>query len=177
MQQFSEDLASVVACCIEFKDDFSGYWTDEGIPVVRVQHRGDVFSIYPGEGDFLIASTSRLLSNVEDYPITESEPIVDVDYNEIQDIADGLGASNIKLDVETEMVESEALEFFDGYTTRAPLYLDSEFGLREFDTVLCEVNEVSRRAFQDTIDALGIDTDVENASGGDSGPDSGPAFQ
>jgi hypothetical protein len=177
MEQPSRDLARIVGCCIDFRDEFAGSADETGTPVLEVTHRGGVFTIVPGSGDFFVGTTTRALSNVDDYPITESEPILQVDQRAIQDIADGVKTASIELTVETKLVADEGIEYFDGYTAKGPLYVDEQFGLREFDTTLTELDEVCRRAFSDTIDALEIDRDVEDAAGGDDDDSTPSAFQ
>jgi hypothetical protein len=177
MEQPSRDLARIVGCCIDFRDEFVGSADETGTPVLEVTHRGGVFTVVPGRGDYFVATTTRALSNVEDYPITESEPIVQVDQQTIQDIADGVRTASIELTVETDLVADEGIEYFDGYTAKGPLYVDEQFGLREFDTTLTELDAVCRRAFSDTVDALDISPDVEDAAGSDDDDSTPTAFQ
>jgi len=167
MLEVSEDLAQIIGCCIDFQDNYTGSYDSNGNPIVEIDHRGGVFSVYSGSGDYFMAITSRQLSNISDYPISESEPIANVDQKQIQDIADGLGTSSIELNIESKISDADGIEYFDGYTARGALYVDENFTLREFDTTLSEIDEICRRAFSDTLDALAIDRDVDDAAGGE----------
>jgi hypothetical protein len=60
----------------------------------------------------------------------------------------------------TETDESAGVEYFDGYQTTKPLYVfEDGFGAKAFDESLAELDQISRTAFNRTIQQLDIDID------------------
>jgi hypothetical protein len=108
----------------------------------------------------------RQLSNLEDFDITRSEPIVEVE-DELTDLFDNLQTANIRIEYLTETDESTGLEYFDGYRTSKPLYVfEDAFGPREFDESLAELDQIGRKAFNQTLDQLDVDIDRPEETAG-----------
>jgi hypothetical protein len=158
MREYDRAIGRIAACCSAVGATYRGFRDQRGRQLVEINYRNGVFTLVtqPNDGYFRAMSV-RQLSNVEDFDITRSEPIVQVE-NELTDLFDGLQTANIRIDYLTESDESTGLEYFDGYRTTKPLYVfEDGFGPREFDESLAELDQISRKAFNDTIDRLDVE--------------------
>lgn len=160
-----------------FEDRFTGGVTTDGTPYLEIQHRGTVASIIPQSGDMVTATSVYRLSSIDDFPMSESEPIVELDATAIQDVTDDFEPATIRLDVLSETGNGGAIDYFDGYSATRPLHIDDQFGTREFDRAVTQLGEINRKAFTKTTDKLGIDLDVDEAMSSDESVDDTPGFQ
>lgn len=157
---------------------FRNGFTKSGTPFLDISHRNATVTIIPEQnGNFLTAQVTRRLSNIDNYPIEESKPIFDLE-SELVDVFDELGPNNISLDVMTETGPDGAVDYYDGYKAVKPIFVDDDFGLREFDEAIMELEQISRAAFRQTNSELDIETDLEEAAGSEDDPErSPPGFQ
>lgn len=144
-----------------------GYRDQRGRQLVEINYRNGVFTLVTSPNDgYFRAMSVRQLSNLENFDITRSEPIVDVE-TELTDLFDDLQTANIRIDYLTETDDTTGLEYYDGYRTTKPLYVfEDELGPKAFDESLAELDQISRKAFNQTIDRLDIDIDRPEETAG-----------
>jgi hypothetical protein len=108
----------------------------------------------------------RRLSNIEGFSLVDSTPLVEVE-TELSEVYRSVGGENVTLQELTEMVESEGLEYFDGYRSSVPLFVYSDgFGPQQFDESLSKLDRYCREAFNKSLDVLGLDIDqMQDATG------------
>jgi hypothetical protein len=160
MREFDRAVGRIAGYCSAVGADYNGGMDQQGRHVLRVQHRGGIFSIWAGptEGHFT-AQSERRLTNIEGFDVTNSRPVVEVE----SEIATHLketrtGGSAVK--TLSQMPDSDGLEYFDGYRVSKPLFVyEDDFGPREFDQRLSEIDEICASIFNETVDSVGIDTE------------------
>jgi len=181
MREYDEAIGRLAACCSTVGASFRGHRDERGNQLLEVKYGNGVFTIVTQPtGSFFRALSARRLSNLENFDITRSEPIVQVE-DELGDLFDGLQTANIRIDYLTETDESTAVEYFDGYRTSKPLYVfEDGIGPQTFDESLSELNQIARKACSETSDRLDIDVDTpEETAGSEEEPEEsyGRAFQ
>lgn len=180
VREYDRAFGRLAACCTAMGARFRGDIDQNGNQILIVRHRGGVFTIQAGAtGSYFTAFNERRLTYIPDFPLSESIPIVDLENDDIKDIIDDIGATNIQLDPLSSTQDGDAIEYFDGFRAAKPLFLHGrEMTVKEFDEELSELDHANRVAFRQAKDQLGIDIDLEEAAGSDEGHhDSGPAFQ
>jgi hypothetical protein len=181
MREYDEAIGQIAACCSTVGANFRGYSDKRGTQYVEVTYRNGVFTLVLQPSDsYVRAISARRLSNLDGFDITRSQPIVEVE-EEIADLFDGLLTTNIRIDYLTETAESTGIEYFDGFRTTSPLYVfEDSFGPQTFDESLAELNQLTRKAFSETIDHLELDIEnPEATTGSEDEPERAyePAFQ
>lgn len=167
MREYDQAVGRIAACCSAVGARYRGYRDQRGRQLIEINYRNGVFTLVTSPNDgYFRAMSVRQLSNIEDFDVTRSEPIVDVE-TELTDLFDDLQTANIRIDYLTETDESTSLEYYDGYRTTKPLYVfEDEFGPKAFDESLAELDQISRKAFNQTIDRLDIDIDRPEETAG-----------
>jgi hypothetical protein len=167
MRAYDDAIGRIVACCSAVGASYRGFRDQRGRQLLEINYRNGVFTLVTQPTDsYFRALSVRQLSNVEEFDITRSEPIVDVE-DDLTDLFDGLQTANIRIDYLTETDDATGLEYFDGYRTTKPLYVfDEGFGPNVFDESLAELDQLSRKAFNDTLDRLGIEIEHPEATAG-----------
>jgi len=167
MREYDQAIGRIAACCSAVGASYRGFRDQRGRQLLVINYRNGVFTMVTSPNDgYFRAMSVRQLSNLEDFDITRSEPIVDVE-NELTDLFDNLQTANIRIEYLTDTDESTSLEYFDGYRTSKPLYVfEDEFGPKAFDESLAELDQISRKAFNQTIDRLNVDIDRPEETAG-----------
>jgi hypothetical protein len=179
MQEADEAFGTIAACANAFNDEYRGYVTQNGQQVMDIHHRGGQFTIVPaGTNSYLQAITARQLSNIEEFPITESTPIVELDDATLSDINSEIPMTNVQSEKLIHTPDDDPVEYFDGIRTSKPLFVfDEAFGLKDFDETLSKIEQINRRMFNALLTELDIEIDADNAEATDREHNTGPAFQ
>lgn len=179
MQESNKAFGTVAACANGFDDEYRGYATHNGQRVMDIHHWGGTFTIVPaGTASYFQAITVRQLSNIEDFPITESTPIVELDDTTIPDINSEFAMTNIQSERLIRRPENGQVDYFDGIRTSKPLFVfNDSFGLKDFDETLSEIEQINQRMFNKFLNELDIEIDADSAEATDRDHNTGPAFQ
>lgn len=181
MREYDRVIGRIVSCCSALNASYRGFRNQRGQQILEIKYRNGVFTIVTRPTDsYFRAIAARRLSNIDGFDITRSRPIVQVE-DELTALFDDFETANIRIDRLTEMDDAESIEYFDGYRTVKPLYVfEDGFGPKEFDESLAQLNQIGRKAFEQTLDRIDIDLDqIEATTGREDEPEEGygRAFQ
>lgn len=175
MREYDKAVGRIASCCSTMGATLQTTWSEQSQRLV-INHRGGIFTITaPPADSYFNAYSVRRLSNINGVDLSDGEPIVNVQ-SDINELMDEFAASNITFEVLTEVTDSDALEYFDGYRAHKPLFVfNDNFGPRTFDESLSELDQTCRRAFNRTVDIVGMDIDeIDEATGDKEEPNEEP---
>ncbi len=181
IREYDRAIGKIASCCSTVNASYRGFRNQRGQQIIEIKYRNGVFTVVTQPTDsYFRAMSARRLSNIDGFDITRSRPIVQIE-DELTALFDDLETANIHIDNLTEMHEDEEIEYFDAYRTLKPLYVfEEDFGPREFDESLSQLNQIGRKAFEQTLDRIDIDLEeIEETTGSEDEPEEayGRAFQ
>lgn len=172
MRDFNEAIGRVISSCSVLKAEYEGWWEGNDHQMA-VYHRSHPLYVVgsPNQGAFTLISVHKL-SNT-DFDLSDGGALVDTDLD-IPGWKRDLPISNIQVDVLSQMVESEGLEFFDGIRATTPLFVyDESFGPQEFDRTATSLAEAAGELFNRSINHIGVDAEELTQDTEDGGQESG----